>query len=242
MSLFLKPFVEPWYQSLVDPTGAQKNVLQKLTQTYSKTDYGKKYHVNKIKTIQDFQTNFPIVSYNDLKPYLDKVREGNYQAMLAEPPLCWVMTRGTTGLPKMIPVTKNHLSQISSIGARGIINFALKREDFEVLQGAVLNLNFPSKAGVMNTAEGDGLYGYSSGTYAKLNPRMGATRLVPNQEEIDTLGGGIAKKEWEARFELIYQKSKDVDVMSTMGVTPVILAFARFLKKNMVFFQRSFGR
>jgi len=54
------------------------------------------------------------------------------------------MTRGSTGLPKVIPVTETHLSQILSVGARVVVNYALKR-DPRVLETGVLNLNFPRR-------------------------------------------------------------------------------------------------
>jgi hypothetical protein len=101
-----------------------------------------------------------------------------------------------------------------------------------VLSGGVLNLNFPSDVSAINTQDGERRYGYSSGTYARLNPGLGAARLVPKQEEIDALGGGASKKDWERRFELVYLKAKDHDVKSMIGVTPVIEAFARHVRKK----------
>jgi hypothetical protein len=75
-------------------------------------------------------------------------------------------------------------------------------------------------------------YGYSSGTYARLNPMLNEVSLVPRQEEIDALGSGITKQDWENRFELTYQKALNENVVSAMGVTPIILAFARYVKKK----------
>jgi hypothetical protein len=142
------------------------------------------------------------------------------------------MTRGSTGASKIIPATQTHLSQILTLGARGLVNFSLKRKDVEVLQGYVLNLNFPSDVGVMQTDKGLIHYGYSSGTYAKFNPQLGDAGLLPKQEEIDALGGGTKKCDWENRFELVYQSAREREVKSVMGVTPVIAAFARYIKKK----------
>jgi len=72
------------------------------------------------------------------------VREGRFSSLLPEPVARWVMTRGSTGLPKVIPVTETHLSQILSVGARVVVNYALKR-DPRVLETGVLNLNFPRR-------------------------------------------------------------------------------------------------
>jgi hypothetical protein len=74
--------------------------------------------------------------------------------------------------------------------------------------------------------------GFSSGTYARLNPAFAGTNLVPPQEEIDALGGDITKKAWEARFDLAYQLTKDEDVRVCMGVAPIITSFARYVKRK----------
>jgi len=227
----LRGFVEPWYQSLARPEEAQEEVARKLAISYAKTEYGNKYNADKVEGVKDFQHSFPIVRYKDLQPYLNEAMGGRYSAILAEPVVRWVMTRGTTGVSKLIPVTRTHLSQILSVGARGIINFAIKN-DPEVLQREVLNLNFPSEVGVRNTPSGALPYGYSSGTYAKFNPELGPARLVPGQEEIDSLGGGIKNRDWENRFELVYQRARDREIGSLMGVAPVITAFARYVKRK----------
>jgi hypothetical protein len=71
-------------------------------------------------------------------------------------------------------------------------------------------------------------YGYSSGTYARLNPMLSEVSLLPRQEDIDALGSGIRRADWEKRFELAYQQALDKNVTGTMGVTPVILGFAKY--------------
>jgi len=227
----LREFVEPWYQSLARPRESQEEVVRKLALSYAKTEYGKKYNAEKVEGIRGFQVSFPIVKYQDLRPYINEVMGGKYSAILAEPVVRWVMTRGTTGISKLIPATKTHLSQILSVGARGIINFALRKNP-DVLHGEVLNLNFPSEVGVTNTQNCAMPYGYSSGTYAKFNPELGPARLFPRQEEIDSLGGGVTNRDWERRFELVYQRAKEREIGSLMGVAPVITAFARYMKRG----------
>jgi hypothetical protein len=75
-------------------------------------------------------------------------------------------------------------------------------------------------------------YGYSSGTYARLNPMFDRVSLIPKQEEIDALGPGISHRDWERRFELVYEEGLNKPVTAAMGVTPVILAFAKYIKRK----------
>ena len=228
----LEPYVRPWYEGIANPQKAQERVLSDLLEKYAATGYGQSHNAAKTGRISDYQANFPIINYSGLQPYLKTVKEGNFKAFLAEPPQHWVMTRGSTGNSKILPATETHLKQIYSCGARAIINFAYKRRQYEVFLGVILNLNFPSAVHTMNANGKEVSYGYSSGTYARLNPMFDRVSLLPRQEEIDKLGSGIGRADWERRFDLVYELAKDQNVTATMGVTPVILSFARYIKRR----------
>jgi hypothetical protein len=229
---FMKNLINPWYESLKNPKEYQKSLLFKLIKEYAKTDYGRNHCASEIKEITDFWVNFPKISYRELNPYLVKIRMGNYTSFLPEPLVCWVMTRGSTGPAKVLPATRTHLEQIFICGARASINFASRKNDFSVLTGKVINLNFPSR---VHTIDLDGrviTYGYSSGTYARLNPTFDKMGLLPRQEEIDALGSGITQTDWEKRFELVYEKALNENITAAMGVSPVILSFASYVKRK----------
>ncbi len=227
----LQPFIQPWYDSIENPQKAQEQVLAQLVEKYGCTEYGESHNAQKIKSITDYQANFPIINYSRLIPHLKQVKERSYKAFLAEPPQCWVMTRGSTGTSKVLPATQTHLKQIFDCGARGIINYAVKNKNYNVFLGVILNLNFPSSVHTMNVDGQEVAYGYSSGTYARLNPMFERVSLLPRQEDIDDLGCGIGRKDWEKRFELAYQLALKENVTAAMGVTPVILSFARYVQR-----------
>ncbi len=228
----LQTIIGPWYKSLENPQEAQEKVLHSLLKEYSKTEYGSAFKAAEIGGIPEYQTNFPIVNYRQLLPQIARVREGKYQAFLSEPPECWVMTRGSTGTSKVLPATRTHLKQIFSCGARALVHNAVRTENFDVFTGDILNLNFPSSVHTMTREGKEETYGYSSGTYARVNPMFDRISLLPRQEEIDQLGSGIGRVDWEKRFESAYQKALRRNVTATMGVTPVIMAFARYVKKK----------
>lgn len=228
----LQPIIGSWYESLKNPEKHQEQVLNDLVSAYAKTRYGQNHNASQIKDAADFRKNFPVINYKGLNPYFSEVVKGNYNAILSEPVLCWVMTRGSTGTAKVLPATKTHIEQIFTCGARVLVNYALRKEDFEIFTGKILNLNFPSSVHTMVMDGHEVTYGYSSGTYARLNPMLDKVSLVPRQEDIDALGPGITRQDWEKRFELAYQQALNEHVVATMGVTPIILAFARYVKQR----------
>jgi hypothetical protein len=228
----LHSIVDSWYESLKNPQKSQEKVLSELVTKYDKARYGKDHNASEIDGFPRFRDNFPTIDYVGLNPYLAQVQTGNYHAILPEPLICWVMTRGSTGTAKVLPATRTHLEQIFTCGARALVNHVLREKDFKLLEGNILNLNFPS---VVHTTFQDGqtmTYGYSSGTYSRLNPIFDRVSLLPRQEEIDALGPGITRRDWERRFELVYQRGVHANVTAAMGVTPVILSFARYVKKK----------
>jgi hypothetical protein len=74
-------------------------------------------------------------------------------------------------------------------------------------------------------------YGYSSGIYTKYVSASTPIRSVPTQDEIDALGGGKTVRDWEARFELAYQKCKEENVTLVGGVAPTAVSFGRYLHR-----------
>jgi hypothetical protein len=228
----VEPIVGPWYESLKNPQKAQEQALGELLKKYGATDYGKSHGAAHITGTEDYQARFPIIDYRGLLPYFAQAKEGNYQAILPEPPECWVMTRGSTGKAKVLPATQTHLKQIFTCGARALVHHVLRTKNFDVFAGDILNLNFPSSVHTMTSDGKEATYGYSSGTYARLNPMFDRVSLLPRQEDIDALGSGIGKSDWEERFELAYQQALGKNVTATMGVTPVIMAFARYVQRK----------
>ena len=208
--------------ALDDPAGAQEEARGRLEKLYRSTEYGETF---------DWDRS-PCASYADLETWLERARGGDHGALLAEEPITWVMTRGTTGRSKVLPVTRGHMDALVRGGSRPVINFAMAHGGLETLAGGVLNLQFPSNMRTMKAGGREVVYGFSSGTYARLNPMMAGLRLVPRQEEIDALETGLAVGDWERRYELIYQKARGEDIVTVMGVAPVQTGFARYVKKR----------
>jgi hypothetical protein len=64
----LRPYIQPWYDSIGDPQKAQEWVLADLLAKYASTKYGDSHHAAQIKNISDYRDNFPIINYSGLIP------------------------------------------------------------------------------------------------------------------------------------------------------------------------------
>jgi hypothetical protein len=227
----LKGLVQPWQEALADPSKAQQKVLANLLTIFSATEYGVKHGASQIKDLAGYRQAFPIMTYEEYKPLMREVMAGKTGLLLNEEPLGWAITRGTTqDEPKFIPMTPTDIKMRGS-AARAMINYAITSGRFDIFQGVNLNLNFPAVVGKIKVGEKDVEYGYSSGIYVKHVSTSTPIRSLPTQDDIDALGGGKTKRDWNARFELAYQKCKDLNVTMVGGVAPTAISFGSYLKR-----------
>ena len=223
--------LDPWNEALENPPKTQQEVLHNLLKDYAQTDYGAQHGAANIENLADYRRTFPIISYEDVKPLIERVMAGEVRLLLYEEPIGWAITRGTTkGESKFIPMTPTDLSLRISAG-RAMLNYVASTGRFDLFAGVNLNLNFPSVVGTVNVGDREVEYGYSSGIYTKHVSAFTPIRSVPAQEEIDALGGGKSERDWDKRFELAYEKCKDLSVALVGGVCPTTIRFARYLRR-----------
>ena len=237
---FIQLFVQLWHEGLEDPPRTQAQTLEWLVEGYAQTIYGRERGAGDLlalsgspsRLFEAYRRAFPVITYDAIKPWIDRVAAGEVQALLPEPPVAWAMTRGTThGVPKRIPITDPDLG-IRVAAARALLNHLLRTDQLDALRGYDLNLNYPSEVGTMTVGGQETPYGYSSGIYVRHAAAATPVEILPAQEEIDALGGGTARDVWERRFEMIYQRTKDEPITMCAGVCPTIIEFGRYLRRR----------
>jgi hypothetical protein len=224
--------LQPWHDAVNDPAKAQEEVLNRLLKIYAQTEYGKQHGASQVDSIKDYRCTFPIGDYDaHYRPLIQRVMEGEVSLLLDEEPVGWAITRGTTkGESKFIPMTQTDLMMRISAG-RAMMQYVANSDRYDLFEGVNLNLNFPSVVGKIRVGDREVEYGYSSGIYVKFVSAFTMIRSAPAQEEIDALGGGKTVRDWEARFELAYERCKDENVTLVGGVTPTAVKFAQYLHR-----------
>jgi len=224
--------LQPWQTALENPAQAQENVLKNLISIYAQTEHGKKFGADKVGSISDYRAMFPVATYEDYQPLINRVMAGENDLLLNEPALGWAITRGTTkGETKFIPMTATDIEMRISAG-RAVMMYAMQTRSPQVFAGVNLNLNFPSVVGTVKAGDREVEYGYSSGIYTKFVSHKTPVRSLPAQEDIDALGGSKAWSAWEKRFDLAYEQCLDQNVTLVGGVAPTAIEFGRYLFKK----------
>jgi len=107
-----------------DTRREQDELLRKLLSAHRQTAFGKDHGFDSIDEYKGFASAVPIRDYEQLRPYMQRVFHGEFDALL--PPgrkvLMFAQTSGTTGKCKCIPVTRTFLEQMR----RGFGMFGLR--------------------------------------------------------------------------------------------------------------------
>ncbi len=85
----------------------QDEVLLSKIRRNADSDYGRKHRFDQIRAYDDFVRHVPIQNYEDMRPYIDRVKAGEVGALFhpREKIHMFSLTSGTTADPKHIPVT-----------------------------------------------------------------------------------------------------------------------------------------
>ncbi len=105
----------PFAQSVSDYRGVQLALLDELCRTNAKTAFGRAHGFGKVKDLDAWRTQVPIREYEDYRPWIDRLLNGEKQVLTHDEPFMFTSTSGTTGQPKLIPVTEAWKEELAAI-------------------------------------------------------------------------------------------------------------------------------
>lgn len=88
-----------------DPEAAQRQTLQRILRALATTAFGRSLGLGAINDPEGFRSQVPIHDYEALRPWFDREIAGEAGAISPTRPIMYARTSGTTGAPKLIPVT-----------------------------------------------------------------------------------------------------------------------------------------
>ena len=88
----------------------QQRVLMRLVGMAASTEWGKKYNYSSIRTYEDFKNRLPIQTYEEIKPYVARLRAGEQKLLWPSEIRWFAKSSGTTNdKSKFLPVSKESL-------------------------------------------------------------------------------------------------------------------------------------
>jgi len=95
-----------WHDLTAKPQEIQDHLLFDLIKRNRATRFGRDHHFEAIRSLSDYRAQVSVGDYERLRPYIEGAQNGEANALTAEPVLMFTMTSGSTGQPKLIPITE----------------------------------------------------------------------------------------------------------------------------------------
>jgi hypothetical protein len=83
-------------QAVRDPRRAQERILFNFLRRNAGSAYGWRYAYGKIRTVRQFQEAVPFVTYEDVEPWIERIRNGETGILTEEPVLMMEKTSGSS--------------------------------------------------------------------------------------------------------------------------------------------------
>ncbi len=92
-------------RALRDPRRAQERILFDFLKRNARTAYGRLHEYESIRSVEEFRNRVPIVGYDDLEPWVKRIRQGEPNVLTSEPVVIMEKTSGSSGASKYVPYT-----------------------------------------------------------------------------------------------------------------------------------------
>lgn len=193
----------------------QQRVFNRLIKDAAYTEWGLKHSYKSIKSYQDFQ-RVPIQTYEEIKPYVERMRQGERNVLWPGEVKWFAKSSGTTNdKSKFIPVSKEGLQDIHYAGGKDAVALYLQQcPDSRLFsgKGLILGGSHAPNYNLKRSLVGD----LSAILIENVNPFVNLIR-VPDKK-IALLS------DFEEKMEKIARSTMDQDVTNLSGVPSWMLA------------------
>lgn len=212
--------IDEWVNN---PVETQRHVLQHLVTSAQYTEFGRKYGFNKIFTTKTFKQAVPISDYDSLKPYIERMLNGEENVLWNTPVEWFAKSSGTTSdRSKFIPISKESLDENHFQGSKDALTLYYKNfPESDLLTGKGLVIGGSHQVGQISE---DIQYGDLSAVLMQNSPFWSHWIRTP-ELSIALLD------EWENKIEKLARSTMLENVTSVSGVpTWTLVLFKRILE------------
>ncbi len=207
---FIKKRVDQMAEVIENPSATQMDVFQYLIAKSSTTEWGRKYDYASIQDYNEYRKRVPISTYEELKPYLDKVREGQDDILWPGRINWFAKSSGTTaGKSKFIPVSEESINDCHFKSGKDLLALYCNYfENKEVFGGKTLVLGGSHE---LNEFDQNIIQGDLSAIIIENLPFWVQKRRSPSKT-VALMG------EWEEKLNRMAEESIHEDIRSISGI------------------------
>ena len=196
--------INSWASS---PFETQERVFQSLIADAFATEFGRDHDFKNIRTHADFVKHVPVRDYEDLKPYVEKVVDGEEDILWKGKPLYFAKTSGTTSGAKYIPITKESMPSHIEAAKNAILLYIHETGNAKIVTGKMI---FLQGSPILETKNGIQL-GRLSGIVAHYVPKYLQKNRLPSLET-------NCIEDWETKVNTIVKETLNEDLSVIAGI------------------------
>ena len=220
-SVYFAPRFRRIERYVTHATEIQEQVLKWLISKAAPTEWGKKYDYVSIKDYSQFSKRVPIQTYEEVKPWVEKIRQGKQNLLWPGNTVWFAKSSGTTNdKSKFIPVTCDSIQDTHYRGGKDAVALYLHinpKSRFSSGKSLVLG---GSHAPNLNTNHS--LVGDLSAILIENMPAMGMYLRVPSKQT-------ALMEHFEPKMEAIARETINKNVVSLSGVPSWMLVLIKHI-------------
>lgn len=199
----------------------QQQVLSRLLRTAAGTEWGKKYDYASLRTYEDFKNRLPIQTYEEVKPYVLRLRSGEQNLLWPSEIRWFAKSSGTTNdKSKFLPVSRESLRDTHYRGGQDAVAIYLgQNPESRFFSGKGLILG-GSHAPNLNTNHS--LVGDLSAILIENIPALAGLIRVPSKRT-------ALMEHFEPKMEAIARETLKADVTNLSGVPSWMLVLIKHI-------------
>ncbi len=206
------------------PIEVQNELLFKLLNKANSTEIGKKYDFKSIKDYRVFSSRLPIVTYEDIAPYIERVRKGEQNIFWPTKIKWFAKSSGTTNAKsKFIPLSMEALQYCHYKAFKDFTSiYCHNNPNTKIFKGKNLKLGGSHEI----YGENNSYYGDLSAILIENLPRWMQFVTAPSSKV-------ALMSEWNNKLESIIKETVKQDITSIMGVPSWMLVLIKEILKHM---------
>lgn len=200
----------------------QQKLLFEMVKTAEKTLFGREHDFENIKTIKDFQEKVSVADYEDLKPYIEKVKRGQRHILWPETPEYFAKTSGTTSGSKYIPISKEGMPFQIAGAQSALFHYIQKKGNADFVNGKMIFLQ--------GSPELEEVFGIKTGRLSGI-----VAHHIPNYLQKNRLPSWETNliEDWEAKVDKIVEETEKENMTLISGIPPwLIMYFEKLTAKT----------
>lgn len=210
MSWYLKRRIPVMEYGFENAAEVQFQMFKSLIAQASRTSFGRDFHLKEIKSIEEYRNRVPLFTYDAIKPYIERVMQGEQKVLWPGDINWFAKSSGTTSdKSKFIPVSYDALEDCQFRGSRDVLAwYYYHNPEAKIFQGKGLIIGGSHQ---VNELSPNSFYGDLSAVMMNNLPFI-ANYLATPSMDIALLA------DWETKMQKMIDSTYQENVTNISGV------------------------